>query len=55
MERMKGRGKNKQVKNVTSRGDRYSAVSCTSVNTMIQKQGDRAAGIVQRIVKVNLP
>jgi len=35
---MMGRGNNKQVKNVTSSGDRYSAASSTNVHTMIKSR-----------------
>jgi len=35
---MMGRGNNKQVKNVTSIGDRYSAASSADFHTMIKSR-----------------
>jgi len=45
------RKKNKQVKNVTSRGDRHSAASSTNVNTMIKSKRTEQRILYNELVK----
>jgi len=49
--RMMGRGNNKQVKNVTSRGDRYSTASSANVHTMIKSRRIEPPILYKELVK----
>ena len=51
MRRMMVRGKNKQVKKVISRGDRYSATSSTNVNTIIKSRRIEPRIMYKELVK----
>jgi hypothetical protein len=51
MRRMMGREKYKQMKNVTSRGDRYSAASSTNVNIIIKSRRIEPRILYNELVK----